>query len=425
MPDPAPIAAEAAEKALLAAALIDEEALDLAALPPEAFYVPEHAALWRALLELRREGKPLDITAALTRANLPLELGVEIMTQPVSAFAAREYAEQVREAWVRRRLMAALAGVYAGLQEGRSVGQALADLARMAQEYAVGEGEGPLSLYEASQQLLEELRLTLGGGRVGAVGVNLTPEGATGEELLSVAPGELHLLAASTGAGKSAIALQIARALAPTGPVLIYSLEMRAQDWAARYWVQEGALSMREARYGPPPQKLGGLEARLHQVGSLPIYVRDDLHTREGILMDIRRQRRRLGALYFIVDYLGLVEMPQAKGEKRYQALEDLAMDLKRVALEMGVAVIGIHQLNRMAETERRSGLSAWGDSYSMLRPADGAYVLVRHRGQDGSRLGEEAEWRREKVRNGPLGVVRLRFDPERLAFSEAVSEAV
>ncbi|MEC5125116.1 DnaB-like helicase C-terminal domain-containing protein, partial [Verrucomicrobiales bacterium BCK34] len=117
------------------------------------------------------------------------------------------------------------------------------------------------------------------------------------------------------------------------------------------------------------------------------------LFSQEQILADIRRQARK-GFRLFVVDYLGLVEMPRQAGEKRHQALEDLTSALKRLALELGVAILGIHQTTRLAEVDRKgAGIAAWGDSYQMLRPADGVYILIRHKGEGGERLGEQAEW--------------------------------
>lgn len=237
---------------------------------------------------------------------------------------------------------------------------------------------------------------------------------------MTLAPGELHLLAAGTGVGKSAIALQIASAVEAAGwPVLIYSLEMRAEEWAARYVVQTTGLPLRALRMGDLDERAWSvLVDGVAKIAGRQIYVQDRLYTYEQILGDVRRQARRLGVRLFVVDYMGLVQRARpAKEERRHAVLEEMANGLKVLARELNVAVLAVHQLNRLGEKE--AGLHTWGDSYGMVRPADGAYILVRKKGEDGTRLGEYGEWRREKVRHGHPGVVPLLFSPERLAFAE------
>ncbi|MBW6395987.1 AAA family ATPase [Thermus sp. SYSU G05001] len=412
-----------AERALVAAALVDAgEVLEAANLPPEAFYHEGLRAFWRAIQELVREGAYPEIGLVVQRSGLPPEearrLAGELFEFPASPLAAGQYAQAVRAAWGRRRAAQALAVTYQRLVSGGAdPSAALLEVARLGEALAVEEGAEPVRLIQAAERLVETI--SPGQDRPRAVGLALSDYG---QELLSVAPGELHLMAASTGVGKSAIALQLARAAASGGwKTLIYSLEMRAEDWAGRALVQLGALSSREMRMGLASEAaLERVANGLGKLADLEVYVQDKLFAQDQILADIRRQARR-GFRFFVVDYLGLVEMPLRSGEKRHQALEDLASALKRLALELGVAVLGIHQTNRLAEVDRKgAGIAAWGDSYQMLRPADGVYVLIRHKGEGGERLGEQAEWKREKVRNGALGVIPLRFDPLRMAFEEA-----
>lgn len=410
-----------AERALLAAALVDAgEVVQEVNLPPDAFYDDGHRAFWRTLQEIVREGVYPDIALVIERSGLPPEvartLAAALFEYPASPLAAPQYAQAVRTAWVRRRVAQALSLAYQRVVTGREdPTAALLEVARLGEALGAEGGVEAVGILEAARRLVDIL--TPGQDRPRAVGLALAEDG---EELLSVAPGELHLMAASTGVGKSAIALQLARAAASGGrKVLIYSLEMRAEDWAGRFLVQSGLMTMREVRLGLPAAAVERVEQGLGRLGRLELYVQDRLFSRDQILMDIRRQARR-GFWFFVVDYLGLVEVP-TQGEKRHQVLEDLTSALKRLALELGVVILGIHQTNRVAELDRKgAGIGAWGDSYQMLRPADGVYVLVRHKGEGGERLGEKAEWKREKVRNGPLGVVPLRFNPERVAFEEA-----
>lgn len=405
-----------AERALLHAAFIDEEVVDAnMGLPGEAFYAEVHARVWEAMKGCRTTGRLLDMADFVSRGILSVDELMAIQAVDSSPLAAPYYVEAIRQAWVRRTLLARLARVQGELAQGKDLGTALAELRDLEAAMDLVRAPEPVSIYEAADAMVTYLERLAEGREVRPVGVSL---GA--EELMTLAPGELHLLAAGTGVGKSAIALQIASAVEAAGwPVLIYSLEMRAEEWAARYVVQTTGLPLRALRMGDLDERAWSvLVDGVAKIAGRQIYVQDRLYTYEQILGDVRRQARRLGVRLFVVDYMGLVQRARpAKEERRHAVLEEMANGLKVLARELNVAVLAVHQLNRLGE--RETGLHTWGDSYGMVRPADGAYILVRKRGEDGTRLGEYGEWRREKVRHGHPGVVPLLFRPERLAFAE------
>lgn len=407
--DPGIPAAILAEKLLISAALVDEEAVDIAGLPPEAFYDDTHARIWRAILRARGDGERIDAAATALEAGVEPTVMAEIMDQVGSPLAADRYAEEIRRAWLLRRALNEVARAYQRLSRAETDPvEALLDLGRIAHEWAAERGGAPRPFEEASRAMAERLV-----GERPMEPVLTVALSATGPELMSVAPGELHLLAAATGMGKSAMALQIARAMAWRWPVLVYTLEMSAEEYAARLLVQLGLVTPRQARYGGAPKEALERfdEVWKEKMGRSSIYIQDQALSQESLLLDIRRQVRQLGVKGVVVDYLGLVELPsQALKEKRYRALEDLTTALKRLAAELRIVIIAVHQLNRLAEVEK-SGLHLWGDSYGMVRPADGAYLLIRKRGEN------KATWRKEKVRSGPTGEVELLFDPEKLQF--------
>jgi len=407
------------ERALVHAALVDPDVLARSTLPPEAFSRPEYSRVWRALRELQEEGIPIDAPAVFHRAGIPQEVAEEVLFCGSSAYAWEYYEEEVRQAWLRRRAIPHAESFISRLISGASVQEAAPDLFEALEAVILDLPSDPAPLKEGLDSLEAKLMgLEPEEGR--PVSVALCPHGS---ELLSVAPGELHLMAAPTGIGKSVLALQIARAVERAGwPVVVYSLEMGLEEWVARYLVQTGHLSPDKVRGGPlTKEELALLKKGREDLEGRRIYVQTEVRTKEALLADIRRQRRRLGARFFVIDYMGLVELRAEKGTSRWQALEEFANSLKSLARELKVAVLAVHQLNRGGEMEGTKGLHNWGDSYGMVRPADGAYILVRKReaGNGGARVSEKGEWRKEKVRNGRLGVVHLVFDEARLSFRE------
>jgi replicative DNA helicase len=403
-----------AEKALVAAAFNDADVLDL--VDEEEFFEEKWRVVWREARKMRREGVIPDTYAAVVRAGLPLEVAAEIEEYPISSFSAPVYAQQVRTAYRWRRLQQAVWEAQRLAKDGRELGEVLEGL--MAELQAIqehGSEEPPIHVYQAAASALDKAR-TLKERR-GILSYWLGPY-----ELLNWAEGELHVIMAATGVGKSAIGLQIAAHAAKEGwPAVIYSLEMSPEQVAGRYLSQLGVVTPTQLRRGELPsdawRRLEGVQG---QIRDIPLYVEARYRHASTIMDSILRLRRSLGVRMVVIDYLGLIGLHMGKGEKRYEVLEGLANRFKALAAEKALTVILLHQLNRQGESS--ASVEATGDAYGVLRPADGVYILSRKR--DGEkRLGLEATWKVEKARHGELTAVDLHFDPVRLAFSHQPSE--
>jgi len=408
LPEATATQASEAERALVAAAFNDADVLDL--VEEEEFFEETWRKVWREARRMRQEGLPLDTYAAVVRAGLPVEVAAQIEEYPISAFAAPAYAQAVRAAYRWRRLYQAIWEVQRQEREGLELDEVLSRLQgelQAIQEY--GGKERPRHIYEAMESAMiraQELR-----ERRGVLAYYLGPT-----ELMSWAEGELHVVMASTGVGKSAIALQISAYAASQGwPTVIYSLEMNPEQVAGRYLAQLGVVTPQQLRHGQiPPGSWERLEAVAGRVRGMPLYVESRYRHASTIVDSILRLRRLLGLRMVVVDYLGLVHAGRARGEKRYEVLEGLANRFKALAADKGLTVLLLHQLNRQGESS--ATVESTGDAYGVLRPADGVYILSRKREGD-KRLGEVAMWKVEKSRYGPLYTAELRFDPQRLAF--------
>jgi replicative DNA helicase len=403
-----------AEKALVAAAFNDVDVLDL--VDEEEFFDERWRAIWREARKMRREGIIPDTYAAVVRARLPLEVVAELEEYPISAFAAPVYAQQVRTAYRWRRLQRAVWEAQRLAKDGRELGEVLEELMaelRSIQEH--GNEEAPTHVYQAAASALEKARALK--ERRGILSYWLGPH-----ELLNWAEGELHVIMAATGVGKSAIGLQIAAHAAKEGwPTVIYSLEMSPEQVAGRYLSQLGVVTPTQLRRGEiPPDAWRRLEGVQGQIRDIPLYVESRYRHASTIMDNILRLRRSLGIRLVVIDYLGLLGLNIAKGEKRYEVLESMANRFKALAAEKDLTILILHQLNRHGESV--ASLESTGDAYGVLRPADGVYILSRKR--DGEkRFGLEATWKIEKARHGELATIDLYFDPMRLAFDYEPSD--
>lgn len=101
-----------------------------------------------------------------------------------------------------------------------------------------------------------------------------------------------------------------------------------------------------------------------------------------------------------------------------------MSRELKSLALEVGIPIVALVQVNRDAEG-RRPTLGQIRDSGSIEQDADVVMFLHRNRGEaaeDPEHLNNvETELIVAKQRNGPVGTIRIAFIPKYTRFESLV----
>ena len=220
-------------------------------------------------------------------------------------------------------------------------------------------------------------------------------------------PGQLMVVGARPGRGKSSLALNIARAVtlgAEPAPVLFVSLEMPPRDLLARLVADLAGVPM-GAAHSPVREK--EIARALDLVRAAPLHFHCGGRSLRDIAGSIRAAAVRHGIRLAAVDYLQLVE-PDKRTDNRANDLATVSGALKATAMESGVPVLALAQLNREAEGAEPS-LRHLRESGAIEQDADA--VLLLHRMKD----DEEADVLPysailAKNRNGPTGRFPLQF---------------
>lgn len=227
-------------------------------------------------------------------------------------------------------------------------------------------------------------------------------------------PGNLIILAARPGVGKTAMMLHFALSAAKSGiPVALFSLEMTARSLAERLFV--GCSDIDADRF-----KRGILYTeetiRLEQAGdlisSLPITIVDtailSMRKIKNRAMRLHRQGK-CGVLF--IDYLQLVDMRNDNGHyNREQEVAAASRMAKIIAKELNIPVILLSQLNRSVETRaaeggmRRPLLSDLRESGAIEQDADIVLFICRSE-NPGENKGELIL---SKNRNGRVGCIQF-----------------
>ena len=431
---------DVAEQSVLGGMLLSKDAIAdvVESLRASEFYKPAHETIYEAILSLYGHGSPADaITVAdelkkrgeLTRVGGASYIHTLIASVPTAA-NAQYYAEIVKEHAIMRRLIEAGTKIAQLGYANETEVDTLVDQAQ-AEIYAVTDGnakEDYVSFSEALEETINEIDAN-----------SNRPDGVYGvptdfiefDELTGgLHGGQMIVIAARPGVGKSTLALDIARSAAIHHQMttVFFSLEMSRTELAMRILSAEGKISMGRLKKGDLDTEgwtnLATLQGR---IDSAPLFIDDSPNM---TLMEIRAKCRRLkqrnDLKLVVLDYLQLMSSGK-KVESRQQEVSEFSRSLKLLAKELDVPVIALSQLNRGSEqrTDKRPMVSDLRESGSIEQDAD--MVILLHRedmyNPDSERVGE-ADMIIAKHRGGPTRTIPLAFSGKYSRFNNMANEA-
>ena len=431
---------DVAEQSVLGGMLLSKDAIAdvVESLRASDFYKPAHETIYEAILSLYGHGGPTDaITVSdelkkrgeLTRVGGAAYLHTLIASVPTAA-NAQYYAEIVKEHAIMRRLIEAGTKIAQLGYANETEVDTLVDQAQ-AEIYAVTDGnakEDYVSFSEALEATMREIDAN-----------SNRPDGVYGvptdfielDELTGgLHGGQMIVIAARPGVGKSTLALDIARSAAIHHHMatVFFSLEMSRTELAMRVLSAEGKISMGRLKKGDLDTEgwtnLATLQGR---IDSAPLFIDDSPNM---TLMEIRAKCRRLkqrnDLKLVVLDYLQLMSSGK-KVESRQQEVSEFSRSLKLLAKELDVPLIALSQLNRGSEqrTDKRPMVSDLRESGSIEQDAD--IVILLHRedmyNPESDRVGE-ADMIIAKHRGGPTRTIPLAFSGKYSRFNNMANEA-
>ncbi len=434
-----------AEEAILGGILLDPEAIGrvLDLLRPEMFYVAAHQEVYRACVTLHNQSKPTDLTSVTTwlsdRGQLEKIGGqskiVQLCDRTVSAVNIDYYAQLVADKYVRRKLLdAARQAIELTYDTGLELPQTL-DLVEQ-KIFAVTQSRAESGLIPASD-ILTSIFFELDNRYNNQS--QLDEDGVTGlatgfYDLDAMTQGlqrsDLIVIAGRPSMGKTAFGLELARRVAEKHrlPVAIYSLEMSKEQLVYRLLASQTKTRLTDPGIDSSRLRSGQLDEHewsivanaIGALSELPIYIDD---TASPSVNELRSKARKLqaekgGLGLILIDYLQLME--GSGSDNRVQELSRITRSLKGLARELHVPTIALSQLSRGVEarTNKRPLLSDLRESGSIEQDADLVINLYRdeYYNPDTPDRGV-AEVIVAKHRNGPVGTVKLLFEPRLTKF--------
>lgn len=409
-----------AEKSALGSVLISPSkwALLAAALTADSFFLPAHREIFEAMSLVAGNKQPMDevsIGEALrTRSGTRLvPMLLDLAGDVPSSENAGQYVAIVAECHRKRQVIALCAEVASQAHGDAPSAEIIAAMGAGASRLATRSSASLLRAGELVPGLLEEFAARAKARQDGGSGIDGVRLGVADfdEVTLGLRAGNLSVIAADPGGGKTAAASQCAYTctLEDDGTALIFNLEMTRRELVERAFSRQARVNSHRLRRGDIDYE--GFKA-LHKAAcgliEASLYVEDSLFSLAEIVARAREWRARHPAQrgLLVVDYLQLMRSTNDR-DSRAREIGRWCGTLKELAKELAVHVMLVSQLNRAAaQAGQRPTMRNLRDSGEIEQAADVIVLLYNEAQADDGVITAIVE----KNRHGPLRSVPLRW---------------
>lgn len=383
-----------AEMSVLGVAFLNSDALEVISdeVTEDMFLNNKNRLIFNAIINLYKEGTPIDVTtvkAELDKKKALNEVGginylMEVIDSVVTAANLNYYIKILKDLATRRRLIDTATDIVTSAYNDESVNGILDDAernilnvvrARVSSEFV------PIhEVLRRAQERLEELsknKSDITGIRTGFYDLDKATAGLHG--------GELIILAARPGMGKTAFALNIATnaAFSTNKAIAIFNLEMSAEMLVNRMIASVGGIDSYKLSTGKMEHNdWKRYNEAMSKLGNTNIFIEDNASITAP---EIKSKCRKLasnpsGLGLVVIDYLQLVTTGSNRIESRQVEVSEISRSLKTMALELDVPVIALAQLSRSVDKRenKEPALVDLRESGSLEQDADLVLFLNR-----------------------------------------------
>lgn len=382
-----------AEQSVLGSILIDPACMEVAVadINAEAFYLPQHKAIFSAMMLMYTNSKAIDpviIADALTKEGHYDSAGgreyLMQLAQSVPSTANIEYyVKIVKEQYYLRSLVTVSTEIIDQATSGEADASVILDRAEQ-MIYNIRQGReknGPTKISEIIvNDVYNNLALITGEDKEKYKGIP-SGFGMLDKYLTGLNKSDLILIGARPAMGKTSFALNLAQNISMNArkKCVVFSLEMTKAQLAARILSAQAGVESQKLKTGELTNdewvRLGNAAGQFNDV---ELYLDD---TSAITVPEIKSRIRRMKNVdCVIIDYLGLISSASKK-ENRVQEVSEITRSLKMMAKDLNIPVICCAQLSRGTEghgKNHRPQLADLRESGSIEQDADIVLFLYR-----------------------------------------------
>lgn len=430
------------EKAVLGAMMMDQDCLAQAmgSLNDRCFYDPRAREVYHAVASLYGANRPVDMLSVAEQMKLQGTFasagGAVFLADLTSSVGSALHLEYhlliLQQKAIQRNLIEASCSILRdAFDETVEVGTLIDDATRKVYDAVQANMTTSFKhVGEVADRAMEKISRTQAEGTMPGV-----PSGFPELDALTSGwqPGNLVVVGARPSMGKTAFALNMARAASVRFgvPTAFFTLEMPDTEIADRLLTSVSGVPSAKIK-GKGGEKLSGeewtrLEQALGTLSSAPLYIDETpaLPISEFVTK-ARKLRHDHGIGLIIIDYLQLMKGSASTAGYREQEVSSISRTLKATAKDLGIPIVALSQLNRnisaRAGANGRPMLSDLRESGAIEQDAD--IVLFVHRPALLGLSDDEShtEILVEKNRSGKTGEIALHYNGDLFQFEDAMT---
>ena len=386
-----PVSVEA-EQAVLGAIIVKADCLDVVGgiLVAEDFYLEHHQHIYNTLMQMYATNRIID---TVTLVNAYSEFTgkntddsanyIYLLADSVPAVAnVKEYARIVKDKAILRRLIGACDEISGDAYEESAPVRTILDTAQQ-RIFDISNGNDTKE-FRHIRDILHNVYhdLEVLAENKGAVQGTKTGFSALDKMLVQMGKGDLVIVGARPGMGKTSFAMNIATNVAKHSgkAVAIFSLEMSGEQLVTRILSSEALVDSYALRSGQlKGEDWNNIASVVQSLSGCDIYIDD---TSAITTTEMKSKLRRLNNLGLVViDYIGLMQTT-SNSDNRAQQVGEISRNLKIMAKDFGIPIICCAQLNRGTESRpgvgKKPTLADLRDSGSIEQDADIVLFLYR-----------------------------------------------
>lgn len=306
----------------------------------------------------------------------------------------------------RRRLAAVFQGAEQAIRSPMDVGDTVEET-RLRITDAVAGSKGPKVSFLADD--VEEIIASLDEVH----NYPLTPWPDLDAIIGGLRPGNVYVVGARPGVGKSVLGMQFAQALEKHGAVPFISLEMGKTEIGKRLIANEAEISLSRVDSGNLNDRERKIidKWRSERMANGRIAILNESLTMSQIKKFVHGVNRRQRISGIVIDYLQLINSPSGDRRPRHELIAEASRQAKMLAVDYGVPLILLSQVNRNStQTDDPPKMSDLRESGAIEQ--DASVVILLHRAISGQ--DEEAKTTLKvgvaKNRHGQTGAFDLQF---------------
>lgn len=370
-----------AERALVASLILNQNVFDKITdlkITSEDFFDKRLGAIFHSIYQIIQTNGPVDfvtVSAMLNNLNRLEFIGgnnflSEIVDNHVSDVHAYGYAIIVKEKSTLRNIIETSTQIASdGYEYEGHIKEFISEVEtkyfKLTSQSKVNKSKSLLELVKVNLRNLED-----NSRKPGEVEGLATGYPALDRYLLGLRSGQLIIIGARPGMGKSALVLNLAvNSVLQSGlPAVIFTLEMQSEELSMRIlssMAKVDGKKIKTKNFGP--NDLSHISKAASKMSKMPIYIDDTSAIGLMEIMSVcRKKKAEEGLGLVVIDYLQL--MGVNKSVPREQQISEISRGLKAMAKDLGIPVIALSQLNRVTETTSKT-YDKGGSSKSNNRP--------------------------------------------------------